>query len=301
MTNRRPRRAALAGAAVALATIGLTGCAAQTSSMTDASPAASGAGDASGAPTAAAGIPQAVLDSTRLDDIQAEGKLDVCTTGDYRPYTYLDPATGEYSGIDVEMAKDLAAELGVEINWVQTTWKTLMDDFTTSCDIGVGGISITTARATTAYFSSPTMIDGKTPITLCENVDKYDTIEEINQPDVTSIMPEGGTNQKFADANYPNGNRVTFHDNNAIFDEIIAGRADVMTTDASEAVWVAHEKPQLCAVHPAQPFSYAEKGYLLPLGDQVFQEYVDQWLHLAMHDGTYEGFKTQWFGAGSGI
>ncbi|MGQ1797373.1 transporter substrate-binding domain-containing protein [Kocuria oceani] len=255
---------------------------------------ACGAGAGAGGATAAPASDE--QPASRLDGIIDSGTLQVCTTGDYRPFTYLDPETKEYTGIDIAMVEDLAENLEAEIEWVPTTWKTLMEDFTGGCDIGVGGISVSTARAEQAFYSDPLMEEGKTPITLCENVEKYDTVEEINQPGVRSITPIGGTNEKFAQANYPDGEIIQFEDNNAIFDEIIAGRADVMTTDASETVWVANEKPELCAVHPEDPFDYFEKAYLLPLGDVVLKEYVDQWLNMAKHDGTYEEATKPWFG-----
>lgn len=255
---------------------------------------ACGAGAGAGGATAAPASDE--QPASRLDGITDSGTLRVCTTGDYRPFTYLDPETKEYTGIDIAMVEDLAENLEAEIEWVPTTWKTLMEDFTGGCDIGVGGISVSTARAEQAFYSDPLMEEGKTPITLCENVEKYDTVEEINQPGVRSITPIGGTNEKFAQANYPDGEIIQFEDNNAIFDEIIVGRADVMTTDASETVWVANEKPELCAVHPEDPFDYFEKAYLLPRGDVVLKEYVDQWLNMAKHDGTYEEATKPWFG-----
>lgn len=234
--------------------------------------------------------------ASRLTSITDSGKLKVCTTGDYRPFTYLDPKTKEWSGIDIDMAKNLAKSLEVEAEFVQTTWKDLMPDFTSKCDIAVGGVSISLERSQQAYYSEATLDEGKTPITLCENVDKYDTIKEINQPGVRSITPIGGTNEKFADANYPKGEIIRFKDNNKIFDEIIAGRADVMTTDASETRWVAHEHPELCAVHPEKPFNFSQKAYLLPLGDDQFQEYVNQWLNMSKHDGTLKAAEKPWFG-----
>ncbi|GHD05378.1 transporter substrate-binding domain-containing protein [Zhihengliuella salsuginis] len=224
------------------------------------------------------------------------GTLTVCTTGDYRPFTYLDPESGEYEGIDITMVEDLAERLGVEVEYVQTTWKDLMPDFLANYDIGVGGISVSLERAEQAFYTEATLDEGKTPITLCENVEKYDTIEEINQPGVRSITPIGGTNEKFADEHYPDGEIIRFEDNNTIFDEIIAGRADVMTTDASETMWVANEEPELCAVHPDEPFNFSQKAYLLPLGDEVFQEYVNQWLNMAENDGTFDTAKEPWFG-----
>lgn len=233
---------------------------------------------------------------SRLEGVKEAGVLKVCTTGDYRPFTYLDPKTKEYEGIDVTMVEDLAAGLEVEVEYVPTTWKELMPDFLAKCDIGVGGVSVSLERAEQAYFTEATLDEGKTPITLCANVERFDTIAEINKPGVRSITPIGGTNEKFAEEHYPKGEVIRFEDNNAIFDEIIAGRADVMTTDASETMWVANEKPELCAVHPEEPFNFSQKAYLLPLGDEVFREYVDQWLNMAKNDGTYEAAKKPWFG-----
>lgn len=233
---------------------------------------------------------------SRLDSVLAAGTLKVCSTGDYKPFSYLDPETKDWSGIDIDMVEDLAKHMEVKVEYVQTKWADLMPDFLSKCDIGVGGISISMARAKQAFYSIPTMRDGKTPITRCENVEKYDTIGEINQPGVRSITPVGGTNEKFAAANYPAGQIIRHENNNTIFEEILAGRADVMTTDAPEAMWVSHQHPELCAVNPEKPFSNSQMGYLLPRGDEVFQEYVDQWLNIAMNDGTLAAARQPWFG-----
>jgi len=117
----------------------------------------------------------------------------------------------------------------------------------------MGGISISTDRLQQAFFTEPLLTEGKTPITLCSKVANYDTVAEINRPGVRSITPIGGTNEKFAVKHYPQGRIIRWKDNNTIFDEIIAGRADVMTTDASETVWVASTHPQLCAAVRGAP------------------------------------------------
>lgn len=247
--------------------------------------------DAADASSAAA---ESAAGST-LDTILAEGAMQVCTTGDYPPFTELDEDSGEFSGIDVDMARDLGDTLGVEVEFVQTSWETLMEDFLADCDIAVGGISINTARAEQAFFSAAVMADGKTPIARCEDVGKYRTVDQINDPDVTSIMPKGGTNEVFAQENYPEGDLVT-HDNLTIFNEIVEGRADVMTTDRSEVLYIAQEYDELCATNPDEPFDYFEKAFLLPRGDVVLKHYVDQWLTMALNDGTYEEITEPWLG-----
>jgi cyclohexadienyl dehydratase len=225
-----------------------------------------------------------------LDAVLANGEIKVCSTGDYRPFTHLDEATGQWDGIDIDMAGDLAAKLGVRLTLVQTTWGTLLDDLGRTCDIAMGGISVTTDRAKRAFYSDPYLADGKTPITRCENVGRFQTLDQINQPGVRAVVNPGGTNEKFADANLTQATIVRHPDNNTIFEEILAGRADLMITDATETRWQQQQHPELCAVHPEAPFTFSEKAYLLPRGDVVLKEWVDGWLRIAQNDGTYTRF-----------
>ncbi len=112
----------------------------------------------------------------------AGGTLKVCTTGDYRPFSYLDPAKGTFEGIDIDLAGDLATALGVKVEFVPTTWSKLMTDFTGgACDIAHGRRQHHLARQKVAFFSIPTLVDGKTPITRCENVGKFQTLADYRQ------------------------------------------------------------------------------------------------------------------------
>ncbi len=92
------------------------------------------------------GMAQAQDYTSHLDKVLQAGQLAVCTTGDYKPYTLL-REDGEYEGIDITMARSLAKSLGVNVQWVPTTWKNLMPDMVAGkCDIGMGGISVSLER-----------------------------------------------------------------------------------------------------------------------------------------------------------
>lgn len=231
-----------------------------------------------------------------LATIKHRGTVKICTTGDYRPFTYRDPDTKEWSGIDIDMAKDFAERLEAKPEFVQTSW----DDFTSSmqkqCDIGMGGLSINTDRASQLYMSDATVQDGKTPIALCTDKEKYNSVDKINDDSVDVITPRGGTNEEFADENFPNANVIKWDDNNTIFDQIIAGDADVMVTDAPETKWVAHTEKELCAINPGKPLSFSEQGYAVRLGDDEMLQYVNTWLHIVKNDGTYDEAEESWFG-----
>lgn len=266
-------------------TCALTGCGAQ-----------EGGGAASSASAGAGASVAPAAENSRLVQVLRDRKIQVCTTGDYRPYTYKDPKTGQWSGIDVDMARSLGKSLGAEVEFVQTSWADVVADMDRSYDIAVGGISYTTDRAQKAAFSDTTSPDGKTPIVRCGEEDKYATVAVINKPSVRVITPVGGTNQKFAEKNFPDAKVTAYKDNNTIFDQITQGKADVMVTDASETRWVAHTHPQLCSVHPDKPFDHFDKGYLLPQGDTVWEEYVDNWLDIASQDGTKAAAEEKWYG-----
>lgn len=235
--------------------------------------------------TAAAAQTGAAPES-RLDAIPKAGALQVCTTGDYKPFTL---AKGEgYEGIDIELAKSLAKALGVEVRFVRTKWSDLLADFTGGkCDVAMGGISVTLDRQKRAFFSAPYLVNGKAPIARCADKEKFSTVAGIDRPEVTVVVNPGGTNERFARAAFTKAKIEVWPDNVTIFDQILAGKADVMVAESIEVKVQEKQKPGLCAINPDEPLQYGEMGYLLPRGDVAFKAFVDQWLHLAKASGEF--------------
>jgi cyclohexadienyl dehydratase len=230
---------------------------------------------------------------SRLDAIQKNGTLRVCTPGDYQPFSLAKP-DGSYEGIDVDLVQSMAKALGVKVEFVKSPWAQLMDTFVDKCDVGVGGISVTLERQKRAFFTEPYMVNGKAPITKCENVQKFQTVADIDKPSVTVIENPGGSNERFARANFKQAKIVIFNDNTKIFDEILKGNADVMISESVETIVQQKLHPGLCAVNPGKPLQYGEMAYLLPRGDVVFKAWVDQWLHLAKASGDYDRTTSAW-------
>ena len=236
---------------------------------------------------------QAVTAPSRLDEVLARGTLRACTTGDYKPYSYL-LQDGRFEGIDIDMTESLAKSLGVKAVFVKTTWANLLNDFIAKCDVAVGGVSTTLERQKRAFFTDAYQIDGKTPIVRCADVGKYQTLAQIDQPSTRVIVNPGGTNERFARQHLPHASLTVYPDNVTVFKQILAGKADVMVTDASETLLQQKLNPGLCSVHPDQPFEYGEKAWMVPRGDVVFQQYVNQWLHLARASGEYQAIYDKW-------
>ena len=224
--------------------------------------------------------------SPALARIRAAGVLRVGTTGDYPPFCRR-RADGGYEGADIEMAHDLAERLGVRVAFVPSVWVELLDDFIADkFDIAMGGVTVTAARAEMAFFSVPTFVDGKRPLTRREFRDRFTSIEAINQPGVRVIANPGSANEVFARTNFTRATVTIHHDNATVFDELVAGRADVMVTDGLEADHQAQLHPELVAV-PVAPWTRLEKAYMFAR-DPAMKDYVDTWLAAAFASGQWQ-------------
>ena len=229
-----------------------------------------------------------------LDAVMKAGVLRACTPGDYKPFSFLKP-DGAYEGIDVDLAQSLATAMGAKLEIVKTSWSNLMPDFSAGkCEIAIGGISVTTERQKRAFFSSAYMVNGKTPLVRCDDVAKYQNVAAIDKAGVRVIANPGGSNERFAKANFKTATLTIHPENLTIFDELLAKRADVFVTEAAEALTQQKLKPGLCAVNPDKPLQYGEMAWLLPRNDVVMKAFVDQWLHLSKASGEYQRTADKW-------
>jgi cyclohexadienyl dehydratase len=223
-----------------------------------------------------------------LAAIKASGTLRVGLTGDYAPYA-LRGKDETIAGADVTMARALAGELGVALEIVPTTWKSMADDLKADrFDIAMGGVSVTPARAAIGDFSVTVMSDGKRPIVRCADKDKFTSIAAIDQPAVRVVVNPGGTNQAFAKAYFPDAKLEEHPDNRTIFDEIASDHADVMVTDGAEVDYQARRHPGvLCPAAVAGPFDHFDKAYWMTR-DDALKAAVDAVVEKKLSTGDYQ-------------
>lgn len=233
--------------------------------------------------------------ASRLDQIVSRGYLRVGTTGDYKPFSFLNPATNEYEGYDIDAAKLLAESLGVQVRFVKTTWPTLLKGLQEDqYDIAMTGITRTLARQRAAALTHPYINVGKSPLIRVADRQRFKTLADIDQAGVKIGVNPGGTNQRFVEANIKKATVVVIEKNLSIPEKIVAGDVDVMITDNVEAMLVAKQDPRLFAVDPENTYTKDDFGYLLPRDDQAWINYADLWVDLMRLKGDFTRLQQKW-------
>ena len=232
---------------------------------------------------------------SQLGEIMERGVLRVGTAGDYQPMSYLDPETGIYTGFDVGLTEDLAASLGVEIEYVPTSWPTLMEDTLAGrFDLAICGITITEARKEQALMSDGYLENGKTVLCRKEDADRYISLEAINRPEVRVMENPGGLNEKFARENLPDVTLIIHSVNQEIPGLIASGEADVMITEIMEAGFYVGQDSRLAAPLIFDPFTRGELGVLMPGGSEDLLDYVNRFIAYERESGRIDELAEQY-------
>ena len=232
--------------------------------------------------------------ASSLKDILDSGTLKVGTTGDWNPMTMKDVATNSYTGYDIDVMTELAKDLGVEVEFVPTDWKTLVSGVTAGKYHITGSASISPSRAkaagyTTSYFSLATV-----PLMLKKNEGKFSDWEDLNKADVTVAATLGTTQEKQVKQFFPDAKYKIVEAPARDFQEVLAGRADAHITSNVEAYKLIEKYSQMMIVPVSAPKARTPIAMLLPQDDQVWINYMNTWITLKSEQGFFDKLGKKW-------
>jgi cyclohexadienyl dehydratase len=238
--------------------------------------------------------PVSAQDSSRLQKILESGTLRVGTTGDFNPMSFKDPGSNEYQGFDIDVTKQFATDMEVEIEFVPTDWKTLVNgvvadkyDLTTSA-------SLSMARAKVAGYSDAYVEFGTVPMTLKENLEKFDGWDSINNGETAVAVTLGTVFEAQARQYFPDAQIVSVEAPARDYQEVLAGRAMVSITSNVEAASLIKTYPELTVIPVDKARSRRPGAFLLDQSDQVWINYVNHWVNLKHTEGFFDELAVKW-------
>lgn len=214
----------LAAVAVMVAALALVGCSSGGSSS-----AASSASGSSASASSASASSTASADKPKL---LTEGKLVVATSPDYPPFENLE--NGEYVGLDIEIAKAVAKELGYEIEFKNLQFDAIIPAIAAGgqADIGISGFSVDPERAKEIDFSDSYYIDDQAiAVMKGGSITKDNADESLNKEDVTIAVQSGTTGESYVKENYPKAKVQPYGNSTDAFAALQSGQANAVCTN----------------------------------------------------------------------
>lgn len=228
-----------------------------------------------------------------LNEILNTGVLKVGTTGDWNPMTVRDPATNSYKGFDIDIMTELATDLGVEVEFVPTDWKTLVNGVVAGQYHITGSASISPPRMKAAGFSESYISVEIYPFTMPEKAANFSGYDSINKPEVKVATTLGTTFEGLVREWFPDADIKVVEAPARGYQEVLAGRADVFITSNIEGSTL-EEKFGVVRVPDTGPRAPSPIAMLLPQNDQVWINYINNWVKLKEAKGFFDANKEKW-------
>ncbi len=173
-----------------------------------------------------------VASAGALDDIVKRGELRVAVQTQGPPFSLID-SKGERTGSSVELAKLMAEEMGVKINFLDFDWDGLIPALLSGkADLLVADMTPTLARAMKVAFTNPYMYTGSTVFTKGDG--KFKTADDCKAPGTRIAVLLGATGEKEAKKAFPEADIKSYKGGGPLLlDAVNNGQADCGVNDVS--------------------------------------------------------------------
>jgi polar amino acid transport system substrate-binding protein len=228
-----------------------------------------------------------------LQGVISSGTLRVAVMGSLPPYTNLTPS-GELEGYDIDIAKQLAAALGVKPQFVIVDSAGRVAALQThKADVTISGFTRNVQRSITIAFSDPyVIVPGRVVVKMDSPLRK---LEEVNDPKYRLSLNRGGNSEPIIAARFPKAVRNLYNTNADCLNALLSGQVDAM---AQDGFYDAQE----IAKHPGQlrmlegDYSRQEDAIGLPAGDADWLRVINLWIEQFNASGENKELFRKWFG-----
>lgn len=213
--------------------------------------------------------------SPTFDAMTERGTVKVGVKEDQPGLGYLDAATGERTGFDIEIATWIAASLGfaedkiefVAIPSANREAAIVNGDI----DYYVGTYSITDKRKEQIDFAGPYFITGQGILVAADN---EDIKSEADLAGTTVCSATGSTPIQNIKTNYPDTKTEEFDTYSQCVEALNDGSVDAVTTDEAILIGYAAQDPDNLKV-VGEPFTEERYGVGLPKGDDALRAFIN--------------------------
>ena len=240
------------------------------------------------------GLHNTAIAQSVLNEILSSGTLKAGTTGDFNPFSVRDAATNKYKGYDIDLMTELANDMGVEIEFVPTDWKTIVNGVVAGKYHITGSASIKASRMKAAGFSESYLAVVFKPFTTADKAGNFDGWDSINKSGVIVATTLGTAMEPMVKGWFHKATIKSVEAPARGYQEVLAGRADIFVTSNLEGSTLKAKYSDVKEVKVDAPRSPTPLAMLLPQSDQVWINYVNHWIKIKTAKGFFKETADKW-------
>ena len=193
------------------------------------------------------------------------------------PWCIRDSNTGEMSGTFVEAVKEIARQMEVKVEFVETDFSTFAAGLQSKrYDLSIAPTFATIPRAKSVAYTIPLMAAGNSAI-VRKGDERFKTVQDIDKKGVIVAVTQGEQGHEYAKLNFKNAETKVFAggDQNMAFSEVLSGRADVALGDVWFSAKFAAEHPEVQDLFADNPYNITPVGWAVRYGDLNLLTFVN--------------------------
>ncbi len=246
-------------------------------------------------PLWAGNVRQDLVRTGVIEQVLAKDKLRIGFST-FVPWAMKDKIGG-YTGYEIEVARQLATDMGVEAVFVPTKWSGIIPALLTGkFDIIIGGMGITPGRNLKVNFTDPYEFSGMSIVASRKLATGSNDLEAFNNPDVTIVARIGTTAATAAKKYLPNAQLRLFDDEGQALQEVLNKRAVAMiASQPFPEFQVLKYADKLFLPLNGKTFTKEPIGFAIRKGDADFINFLNNWIRVKNADGWLLERYDYWF------
>lgn len=230
-------------------------------------------------------------EANKLEKIEEAGVINIGLEGTFPPFSYHDES-GKLTGFEYEIAAQIAEDLGVEANYIETKWDSLIAGLDTDkYDFVINNISITDERKEKYDFTIPYM-ESVAVLAVNEDNKEIQTIEDLDGKKAAQTV----TSNFAKDAEALGAEIVATTDLTGSIQLVEQGRADGTIHDRVTFLTYMQEQPDSKLKIVEGSTSSSDIALILNKDNEEFREKLNDIIKTRMEDGTFAGISQKYFG-----
>jgi len=230
----------------------------------------------------------------QLNEVKKRGVLRVGMST-FVPWAMNDKE-GNLIGFEIDVATQLAKDMGVRVEFVPTKWSGIIPALLTGkFDVIIGGMGITEERTKKVDFSDPYDFSGMAMVASRKKAPGFNKFADFNKNEILIAARLGTTAAEAAKKNFPNAQLKLFDDEAQAIQELLTDRVHAVVASSPLPEYQSIKYSSRFYLPVDETFENEPIGFAMKKGEDDMRGYFNNWIKKKTGEGFLKERKKYWF------